>query len=62
MEVSIIAAAAAPAFWAYTARATRAQVPRCMTTSLPTTPAAVYSAGSQPSDTVPFGLRKTTTA
>ena len=44
----IITTAAAPAFWPKTARATRAQVPRCTTAILPATPAATYSFGSQP--------------
>src|SRR5579862_3599977 len=47
------------------ARATRAQVPRAVTTSLPVTPAAVYSVGSHPSDTplmpVPLVSGSTTT-
>ena len=49
----IIATAAAPACWPKIARATREQLPRTVTTSLPVTPAAVYSAGSQPSETPP---------
>src|SRR5882672_6462983 len=51
--------AAAPAFWPNTARATRAQVPRAVTTSFPVTPAAVYSAGLQPSEIAP-PVRSTT--
>src|SRR5262249_17137753 len=43
------------------ARATRAQVPRLTTTILPATPAAVYSAGSQPSEIPPAAVRSTLT-
>ena len=49
----IITTAAAPACWPKIARATRAQTPRCTTTILPATPAATYSAGSQPRLTLP---------
>src|SRR5882724_3362943 len=56
-----ITTAAAPAFWPKTARATRAQVPRRTTTTLPATPAAVYSAGLQPSEIVVALLFSTTT-
>src|SRR5215467_111924 len=57
----IISTAAAPASWPKIARATRAQVPRLTTTSLPVTPALTYSFGSQPSEIVPFALRSTFT-
>src|SRR5262245_12855054 len=43
------------------ARATRAHVPRFTTTSMPVTPALVYSLGLQPSEIVPSGLRSTFT-
>src|SRR5262249_9584005 len=55
----IMRTAAAPACCPKIARATRAQVPRVVTTSLPATPA--YSAGLQPRLTVPLGLRSTFT-
>src|SRR5258706_12238362 len=57
----IMTTAAAPACWPKIARDTRAQVPRCVTTSLPVTLALTYSAGLQPRLTVPFGLRSTFT-
>src|SRR6185503_8726355 len=53
--------AAAPAFCPNTARATRAQVPRAVTTIFPTTPAFVYSAGSQPSEMPPVLVFSTLT-
>ena len=53
----IITTAAAPASSPNTARATRAQVPRLVTTILPTVPA--YSALLQPRETVPSALRST---
>src|SRR5216684_6388505 len=56
----ITSTAAAPACCPNTARATRAQVPRTVTTSLPVTPAAVYSALLQPKEIVPLGFRRTT--
>src|SRR5512136_469950 len=43
------------------ARATRAQVPRLVTTSFPATPAAVYSAGSQPREIAPLAVFRTLT-
>src|SRR5258706_131479 len=51
--VKTLSTGAAPACWPKIARATRAQVPRTVTTSLPVTPAATYSAGSQPSEIPP---------
>src|SRR5512138_3967456 len=60
-ELFSMTTAAAPAFCPKTARATRAQVPRRVTTSFPATFAFVYSAGSQPSEiVVGFDLRTTT--
>src|SRR5581483_3353759 len=58
----IMTTAAAPACWPKIARATRAQLPRCVTTSLPVTPAAMYSFGSQPRLTDPSALRSTFTS
>ena len=60
-SVFTITTAAAPACWPKTALATRAHVPRCVTTILPATPAAVYSARSQPSEMPPEALRSTLT-
>src|SRR5258705_1754908 len=53
--------AAAPASCPKIARATRAQVPRAVTTILPVTPALLYSLGSHPNEIEPFGLRNTFT-
>src|SRR6266850_5277740 len=55
----IITTAAAPALSPNTARATRAQFPRTVTTTLPAVPA--YSASLQPSETEPLELRSTFT-
>src|SRR5215470_15908221 len=55
----IMSTAAAPAFCPKMARATRAQVPRWVTTSMPAVP--LYSAGLQPRLTVLSGLRSTLT-
>src|SRR5215218_6016850 len=56
-EVLIMTTATAPAFWPKIARATRAHVPRTVTTILPVAPA--YSAGLQPRLTLPSGFRRT---
>src|SRR6185312_10172166 len=60
-SVLIITTAAAPACWPKTARATRAHVPRCVTTSFPVTLALMYSCLSQPRLTAPAAVRSTTT-
>src|SRR5437016_5420416 len=57
----IITTAAAPWRCPKTARSTRAQVPRSVTTSLPAMLALTYSFSSQPSETPPFELRSTKT-
>src|SRR5436190_21321179 len=59
LALLIITTAAAPACWPKMARATRAQTPRCTTAILPATPAATYSAGSQPSEMAPAGVLST---
>src|SRR5581483_306385 len=51
--------AAAPFFWPKIARATRAQVPRLVTTIMPAVPS--YSAGSQPSEIPPVAVLSTLT-
>src|SRR5260370_15095229 len=56
-ELLIITTAASPASSPKTARATRAHVPRVVTTTIPAVPA--YSALLQPSDTDPSALRPT---
>src|SRR5260370_16282143 len=58
-ELLIIPTAASPASSPKTARATRAHVPRVVTTTIPAVPA--YSALLQPSDTDPSALRRTLT-
>src|SRR5215472_9695350 len=55
----IIATAASPASSPNTALATRAQVPRLVTTTMPAVPA--YSALLQPNETDPSALRSTFT-
>ena len=57
----IIATAAAPCFWPNTARATRAQLPRAVTTSLPVISAGSYSISLQPSETEPSAFLRTCT-
>src|SRR5258708_5028563 len=58
-ELLIITTAASPASSPKTARATRAHVPRVVTTTIPAVPS--YSALLQPSDTDPSALRSTLT-
>src|SRR5438876_5342709 len=58
-ELLIITTAASPASSPKTARATRAHVPRFVTTTMPAVPA--YSALLQPSETDPSALRSTLT-